>query len=148
MRAQQEAVTQTYFFFQAEDGIRHLTVTGVQTCALPILPSGGPCTMPPTALALGAVVVASPLLVVSLDLAHDAASVATQSATASAKNARRRRGGAGSTAPTPPDDGVFLTKSMVVPPDRPASSIGVNIVNLRLRPTCRAVRSAPMGRWA
>src|SRR6266853_3258019 len=26
-----------FFFFQAEDGIRHLTVTGVQTCALPIL---------------------------------------------------------------------------------------------------------------
>src|SRR5205085_9326523 len=26
-----------YFFFQAEDGIRDLTVTGVQTCALPIL---------------------------------------------------------------------------------------------------------------
>src|SRR2546430_10161763 len=26
----------TRFFFQAEDGIRHLTVTGVQTCALPI----------------------------------------------------------------------------------------------------------------
>src|SRR2546427_9642972 len=25
------------FFFQAEDGIRDLTVTGVQTCALPIL---------------------------------------------------------------------------------------------------------------
>src|SRR5205085_3710578 len=24
------------FFFQADDGIRHLTVTGVQTCALPI----------------------------------------------------------------------------------------------------------------
>src|SRR2546430_7740372 len=24
------------FFFQAEDGIRNLTVTGVQTCALPI----------------------------------------------------------------------------------------------------------------
>src|SRR2546430_4312000 len=39
------------FFFQAEDGIRDLTVTGVQTCALPIslgrtlcgdlLPAGG-----------------------------------------------------------------------------------------------------------
>src|SRR2546430_6053374 len=29
-----------YFFFQAEDGIRDLTVTGVQTCALPI--SAGP----------------------------------------------------------------------------------------------------------
>src|SRR2546430_719015 len=26
----------TFFFFQAEDGIRYLTVTGVQTCALPI----------------------------------------------------------------------------------------------------------------
>src|SRR2546430_7306462 len=26
------------FFFQAEDGIRDLTVTGVQTCALPIFP--------------------------------------------------------------------------------------------------------------
>src|SRR5688572_31217394 len=44
-----------FFFFQAEDGIRDLTVTGVQTCALPIsvhknmrnlpliiLPHGGP----------------------------------------------------------------------------------------------------------
>src|SRR5256886_9677014 len=29
-----------FFFFQAEDGIRDLTVTGVQTCALPICP---PC---------------------------------------------------------------------------------------------------------
>src|SRR5215471_19103374 len=27
----------TFFFFQAEDGIRDLYVTGVQTCALPIL---------------------------------------------------------------------------------------------------------------
>src|SRR2546427_6782366 len=25
-----------FFFFQAEDGIRDLTVTGVQTCALPV----------------------------------------------------------------------------------------------------------------
>src|SRR2546430_13609 len=35
----------TFFFFQAEDGIRDLTVTGVQTCALPIStaqqPDGG-----------------------------------------------------------------------------------------------------------
>src|SRR2546430_12086686 len=29
-------VCQSVFFFQAEDGIRDLTVTGVQTCALPI----------------------------------------------------------------------------------------------------------------
>src|SRR2546421_8770874 len=28
------------FFFQAEDGIRYLIVTGVQTCALPILIQG------------------------------------------------------------------------------------------------------------
>src|SRR2546430_5832729 len=30
-----ESIT-VFFFFQAEDGIRDLTVTGVQTCALPI----------------------------------------------------------------------------------------------------------------
>src|SRR5256886_14149108 len=29
-----------FFFFQAEDGIRDLTVTGVQTCALPISEAG------------------------------------------------------------------------------------------------------------
>src|SRR5256886_12331866 len=29
-----------FFFFQAEDGIRDLTVTGVQTCALPISGDG------------------------------------------------------------------------------------------------------------
>src|SRR5206468_7065792 len=38
---------QLFFFFQAEDGIRDLIVTGVQTCALPIclpgaeIPAGG-----------------------------------------------------------------------------------------------------------
>src|SRR2546430_6885477 len=31
-----DVVVLTAFFFQAEDGIRDLTVTGVQTCALPI----------------------------------------------------------------------------------------------------------------
>src|SRR5690554_7337546 len=31
-----------FFFFQAEDGIRDADVTGVQTCALPILPSKCP----------------------------------------------------------------------------------------------------------
>src|SRR5256886_10850786 len=41
-------MTVSRFFFQAEDGIRDLTVTGVQTCALPIyaairqLPGIGP----------------------------------------------------------------------------------------------------------
>src|SRR2546430_4336339 len=33
-----------FFFFQAEDGIRDLTVTGVQTCALPIYSSGVPAS--------------------------------------------------------------------------------------------------------
>src|SRR5205085_7269726 len=32
-------VVDLVFFFQAEDGIRDLTVTGVQTCALPICPA-------------------------------------------------------------------------------------------------------------
>src|SRR5256886_6065203 len=32
------ALRYVLFFFQAEDGIRDLTVTGVQTCALPISP--------------------------------------------------------------------------------------------------------------
>src|SRR5216683_5206097 len=32
-----EDVVGFFFFFQAEDGIRDLIVTGVQTCALPIL---------------------------------------------------------------------------------------------------------------
>src|SRR5207245_7013022 len=36
------------FFFQAEDGIRYATVTGVQTCALPIsLPRPTLYTRPP-----------------------------------------------------------------------------------------------------
>src|SRR2546429_1299549 len=30
-----------FFFFQAEDGIRDVAVTGVQTCALPILGDSG-----------------------------------------------------------------------------------------------------------
>src|SRR5207249_6558389 len=31
-------VSTLFYFFQAEDGIRDRNVTGVQTCALPILP--------------------------------------------------------------------------------------------------------------
>src|SRR5579862_2023832 len=34
-------LTLSFFFFQAEDGIRDGTVTGVQTCALPICPGPG-----------------------------------------------------------------------------------------------------------
>src|SRR5690625_7945352 len=36
-----------FFFFQAEDGIRDGHVTGVQTCALPISPSGSDPAMEP-----------------------------------------------------------------------------------------------------
>src|SRR5256886_12514522 len=36
----------SYFFFQAEDGIRDLTVTGVQTCALPISCSNSGAKVP------------------------------------------------------------------------------------------------------
>src|SRR2546429_2975069 len=32
-----------FFFFQAEDGIRDVAVTGVQTCALPIFSFGACC---------------------------------------------------------------------------------------------------------
>ena len=32
-----------FFFFQAEDGIRDTSVTGVQTCALPISASASAC---------------------------------------------------------------------------------------------------------
>src|SRR5947209_16957558 len=35
-----------FFFFQAEDGIRDIGVTGVQTCALPILRIATSSTMP------------------------------------------------------------------------------------------------------
>src|SRR2546430_7388905 len=35
-KSKQKPRTYGDFFFQAEDGIRDLTVTGVQTCALPI----------------------------------------------------------------------------------------------------------------
>src|SRR2546427_704744 len=43
--APQPGVAFHCFFFQAEDGIRDLTVTGVQTCALPISRSGEPGTL-------------------------------------------------------------------------------------------------------
>src|SRR6266516_5088214 len=39
-----------FFFFQAEDGIRYRTVTGVQTCALPICATSGPARRSPPAM--------------------------------------------------------------------------------------------------
>src|SRR5256885_8717458 len=40
----QREATHCFFFFQAEDGIRDYKVTGVQTCALPIL-TYSPCSI-------------------------------------------------------------------------------------------------------
>src|SRR2546422_7554595 len=40
-----------FFFFQAEDGIRDVAVTGVQTCALPISPAEPPARWPANARA-------------------------------------------------------------------------------------------------
>src|SRR2546430_9756485 len=40
MERQKIVLSDSFFFFQAEDGIRDLTVTGVQTCALPICQDG------------------------------------------------------------------------------------------------------------
>src|SRR5690606_39460234 len=37
-RQGRDSPSRFFFFFQAEDGIRDFHVTGVQTCALPILP--------------------------------------------------------------------------------------------------------------
>ena len=37
MRLLGDVWEEVFFFFQAEDGIRDWSVTGVQTCALPIL---------------------------------------------------------------------------------------------------------------
>src|SRR2546429_7326498 len=37
------ANVELFFFFQAEDGIRDVAVTGVQTCALPIFPFQRTC---------------------------------------------------------------------------------------------------------
>src|SRR5260370_7242679 len=41
-----------FFFFQAEDGIRDSSVTGVQTCALPIYPKPGMSRETSTLIAL------------------------------------------------------------------------------------------------
>src|SRR3989475_5961868 len=50
-----------FFFFQAEDGIRDLTVTGVQTCALPILG---------VAMLLFFVMIKLPLSLLTMIIAH------------------------------------------------------------------------------
>src|SRR2546422_3873615 len=49
-----------FFFFQAEDGIRDVAVTGVQTCALPISMPGGAGFGPNYGKSLGQLFLESP----------------------------------------------------------------------------------------
>src|SRR5438034_4131403 len=49
LRPSRSISRRSFFFFQAEDGIRDHCVTGVQTCALPI---SGPLATPPASTAL------------------------------------------------------------------------------------------------
>src|SRR5437763_8720189 len=56
-----------FFFFQAEDGIRDTSVTGVQTCALPISRTG---TVQGSALRLGNRFVGRPPRVRAAGLRH------------------------------------------------------------------------------
>src|SRR6266567_5609292 len=51
------------FFFQAEDGIRDLTVTGVQTCALPISRRSAAGALIAVGLALAVLVIIAPAAV-------------------------------------------------------------------------------------
>src|SRR6266852_5529411 len=53
-----ESADKAIFFFKAEDGIRHATVTGVQTCALPIFSRLSLCAAAIGALAITAFAVA------------------------------------------------------------------------------------------
>src|SRR5205809_2921678 len=48
-----------FFFFQAEDGIRDVAVTGVQTCALPIFERALPLAEEPTEIRATALSVAA-----------------------------------------------------------------------------------------
>src|SRR5690606_40005360 len=55
-----------FFFFQAEDGIRYFHVTGVQTCALPILVFSAPEGLTRYAAEKGSIAVSG----VSLTVTH------------------------------------------------------------------------------
>src|SRR2546427_7108216 len=50
------------FFFQAEDGLRYLTVTGVQTCALPISISAAQMTATVMTLLMTVAVIGAALI--------------------------------------------------------------------------------------
>src|SRR6266496_6040841 len=57
-----------FFFFQAEDGIRDLYVTGVQTCALPISGDGGGLVLAEGGEGVGGATEAGPRLLRALEV--------------------------------------------------------------------------------
>src|SRR5256885_4685464 len=71
-----------FFFFQAEDGIRDYKVTGVQTCALPILVAYTEPNSPATAASINLARGAQVLAVDGVDLvnATDSAAINTLNA--------------------------------------------------------------------
>src|SRR5438309_7631495 len=66
------------FFFQAEDGIRDGTVTGVQTCALPILMPSAPFVAVPDTELVGALEARPQIGVLSHSLLAAAQTVVSQ----------------------------------------------------------------------
>src|SRR2546427_11811504 len=106
-----------FFFFQAEDGIRDLTVTGVQTCALPISWSAAPVMpwAPPTTVTRPR----SPLCIVGVSFGSRAPahpSVTSRGHTGSAG------GGPVSTPPTFPPPPPARRVPPAGPPHRPHHS--------------------------
>src|SRR5436189_688908 len=77
-----------FFFFQAEDGIRDTSVTGVQTCALPIL---GQAATPIPCFSLGVAAWPTPTASARPDGQHRR------------RCGRRRRGGNTGSSPGSPD---------------------------------------------
>src|SRR6266542_6538345 len=84
-----------FFFFQAEDGIRDATVTGVQTCALPIFRAPG-------------------VSLTRLERPEDLLHVASQrGATTLARGVGSRRGAALTCGPLRRRSGATASRSMV-----------------------------------
>src|SRR2546430_5768601 len=67
------------FFFQAEDGIRDLTVTGVQTCALPIYRGAPYVDLADAIRFIGEVDVRRPAIGLAIDRHHFDAEIAASS---------------------------------------------------------------------
>src|SRR5256886_13226715 len=86
-------VSRFCFFFQAEDGIRDLTVTGVQTCALPICVTDNGDVAPARALKGAKTQIKNPTGIF-VDAVHDelvVANMGNHSATVYSRTAEDRK---------------------------------------------------------